>query len=133
MQDNDDLMIQTGIGAEIGEDMTEEITGDTAEDGAVQEGDAGYDDGMEAPAEDFTGDSGADTDYFIDGGMYAGDGYLDNGFTGEVSAETGAKDPILSSVPFVAGTIGAALAVGIVLGILLGRKRIKKGFDSYEN
>ncbi len=52
---------------------------------------------------------------------------------GETGTETGSKDPILSSVPFVAGTISAMLVVGIVLGVLLGKKRIKKGFDSYED
>ncbi len=46
---------------------------------------------------------------------------------------TGVKDPILSNVPFVAGTISAALVLGIVFGVLLGKKRIKKGFDLYEN
>ncbi|MBQ9118851.1 MAG: hypothetical protein IJY09_02200 [Lachnospiraceae bacterium] len=46
---------------------------------------------------------------------------------------TEVKDPILSSIPFVAGTIAAALVLGIVLGILLGKKRVKKGFDLYED
>ena len=66
---------------------------------------------------------------------------LDNNFgimggedgMGETGTETGSKDPILSSVPFVAGTISAMLVVSIVLGVLLGKKRIKKGFDSYED
>ena len=65
---------------------------------------------------------------------------LDNNFgimggedgMGETGTETGSKDPILSNVPFVAGTISAMLVVGIVLGVLLGKKRIKKGFD-YED
>jgi len=62
--------------------------------------------------------------------MFTGAGDMDGG---DMGTETGVKDPILSNVPFVAGTIGASLIVGIVLGILLGKKRIKKGFDLYEN
>ncbi len=63
------------------------------------------------------------------GGTMDGNDMMD----GAMGTQTGAKDPILSNVPFVAGTISAMLVVGIVLGILFGKKRIKKGFDSYEN
>lgn len=72
----------------------------------------------------------------IDGGgvMIGGDGMMDGDMgMGDMGTETGAKDPILSSVPFVSATISAALVLGIVLGVLLGKKRIKKGFDLYEN
>lgn len=66
------------------------------------------------------------------GGEMIGGG---NSMGGMDGTETGAgvKDPILSNVPFVAGTISAALVLGIVFGVLLGKKRIKKGFDLYEN
>ncbi|MDE7060599.1 MAG: hypothetical protein K2O71_03270 [Lachnospiraceae bacterium] len=64
--------------------------------------------------------------------MFTSIGSMDGMDGGDMGTETGVKDPILSSIPFVAGTIGASLVVGIVLGILLGKKRIKKGFD-YEN
>ncbi|MDE7324678.1 MAG: hypothetical protein K2N63_00075 [Lachnospiraceae bacterium] len=57
----------------------------------------------------------------------------DGGIMDNVGSETGVKDPILSNVPFVASTISVALVAGIVLGALLGKKRIKKGFDLYEN
>lgn len=62
--------------------------------------------------------------------MFSSIGNMDGGDGG---TQTGVKDPILSSIPFVAGTVGASLVVGIVLGVLLGKKRIKKGFDLYEN
>ncbi len=71
------------------------------------------------------------------GGVVIGGGSMGGGSSdmmdGAMGTQTGAKDPILSNVPFVAGTISAMLVVGIVLGILFGKKRIKKGFDSYEN
>ena len=99
-----------------------------------------------APDEGFEGDGFVDSGFAsgeandADLGLAGGEandadlGFVDNGFEqGEVGTQTGAKDPILSSVPFVAGTIGAALVLGIVFGLLFGRKRIKKGFDSYEN
>ena len=67
------------------------------------------------------------------GGEMIGGGNSMGGMDGtETGTGTGVKDPILSNVPFVAGTISAALVLGIVFGVLLGKKRIKKGFD-YEN
>ncbi|MCI8641890.1 MAG: hypothetical protein OSJ38_00945 [Lachnospiraceae bacterium] len=66
------------------------------------------------------------------GGEMIGGGNSMGGMDGTETG-TGVKDPILSNVPFVAGTISAALVLGIVFGVLLGKKRIKKGFDLYEN
>ncbi len=66
------------------------------------------------------------------GGGVVGGGNSMGGMDGTETG-TGVKDPILSNVPFVAGTISAALVLGIVFGVLLGKKRIKKGFDLYEN
>ena len=66
------------------------------------------------------------------GGEMIGGGNSMGGVDG-TGTGTGVKDPILSNVPFVAGTISAALVLGIVFGVLLGKKRIKKGFDLYEN
>ncbi len=82
---------------------------------------------------------GGGGEVFVDGGggVVIGGGSMGGGSSdmmdGAMGTQTGAKDPILSNVPFVAGTISAMLVVGIVLGILFGKKRIKKGFDSYEN
>ena len=66
------------------------------------------------------------------GGEMIGGGNSMGGMDGTETG-TGVTDPILSNVPFVAGTISAALVLGIVFGVLLGKKRIKKGFDLYEN
>lgn len=78
---------------------------------------------------------GGDGGVMVDGGggvMVDGGGNSMGGMDG-TGTGTGVKDPILSNVPFVAGTISAALVLGIVFGVLLGKKRIKKGFDLYEN
>ncbi len=48
-------------------------------------------------------------------------------------SETGTQDPILSSWPFVIGVSAGTLAVSIILGILLAKLRIKKGFEPYED
>lgn len=52
---------------------------------------------------------------------------------GEVSGDPQVKDPLLSSWPFVIGISTVSLAVSIVLGILLARRKIKKGFELYED
>ncbi len=76
---------------------------------------------------------GGDGGVMVDGdGEMIGGGNSMGGMDG-TGTGTGVKDPILSNVPFVAGTISAALVLGIVFGVLLGKKRIKKGFDLYEN
>ena len=47
---------------------------------------------------------------------------------------TGAtKDPILASWPFVIGVSSGTLVISIVLGILLAKRKIKKGFELYED
>lgn len=46
---------------------------------------------------------------------------------------TGAKDPLLSSWPFVIGISVASLALSVVVGILLAKRKIKKGFELYED
>lgn len=46
---------------------------------------------------------------------------------------TGVKDPLLSSWPFVIGISGVVLAVSVVLGVLLAKRKIKKGIELYED
>lgn len=60
--------------------------------------------------------------------------------SGDISGEmygditgTATKDPILSSWPFVIGISSITLVVSIVLGILLAKRKIKKGFELYED
>ena len=48
-------------------------------------------------------------------------------------SETATQDPLLSSWPFVIGVSAGTLAVSIILGILLAKLRIKKGFEPYED
>ncbi len=59
------------------------------------------------------------SDLMMDGSM---------GYSGE-----GTNDPLLSSWPFVIGVSAGTLAVSIVLGIVLAKLRIKKGFEPYED
>jgi uncharacterized membrane protein AbrB (regulator of aidB expression) len=62
-------------------------------------------------------------------GIVGGDGMY-----GEVGMETAAaKGSVMSSWVFVIGITVATLAISIVLGVLLAKKRIKKGFDLYED
>jgi hypothetical protein len=58
--------------------------------------------------------------------------------TGEMGGEmmggvTSPKDPILSSWPFVIGISALTIVVGVVLGLLLAKRKIKKGFELYED
>jgi ABC-type uncharacterized transport system permease subunit len=46
---------------------------------------------------------------------------------------TEVKDPLLSSWPFVIGISVAVLAVSVALGVLLAKRRIKKGIELYED
>jgi hypothetical protein len=52
-----------------------------------------------------------------------------------VGAPTGAggKDPLLSSWPFVLGISAAVLAISIIIGVLLAKRKIKKGIELYED
>ena len=72
-----------------------------------------------------TGETGG----YIDGG-YVDGGYVDGGMPGEAAT---VKDPLLSSWPFVIGVSAGVLVVSVVLGILLAKRKIKKGFELYED
>lgn len=43
------------------------------------------------------------------------------------------KDPLLSGWPFVIGISFLTLAVSVVIGILLAKRKIKKGIELYED
>lgn len=62
----------------------------------------------------------------MEDGMMGGDMY------GEVQVSS-AKGSVMSSWPFVIGISSVTLVLSIVIGILLAKKRIKKGFDLYED
>jgi hypothetical protein len=57
----------------------------------------------------------------------------DMGGVGMGEPTTTSKGSVMSSMGFVIGISTVTLAVSIVLGILLAKKRIKKGFDLYED
>jgi len=63
---------------------------------------------------------------FIDGG-FGGD------FGGDMGMETAVKDPIMSNPVFVGSICALTLAVSVALGILWAKRKIKKGFDLYED
>jgi hypothetical protein len=68
----------------------------------------------------------ATTEY--DMGYVEGD--MGGGMYGEV---TSPKDPLLSSWPFVIGISSITLILSVGLGILLAKRKIKKGFELYED
>lgn len=69
------------------------------------------------------------------GQTMGGDG-IDTGATGEgtmVDPMGAVKSPLLSSWPFVIGISTAVLAVSVVIGVLLAKRKIKKGIELYED
>jgi hypothetical protein len=71
----------------------------------------------------------------IDGGM-TGDLGMGEGMYTDPMMETGMaqpKDPLLSSWPFVIGISAAVLFVSVAFGVLLARRKIKKGIELYED
>ena len=69
--------------------------------------------------------------YMIDtGGLYEEDYTM----TSETEATTEASmDSLLSNWFFVGGVSGAMLLLSVVIGLLLAKNKIKKGFDVYED
>ncbi|HHV09841.1 MAG TPA: hypothetical protein GXX75_06145 [Clostridiales bacterium] len=66
-------------------------------------------------------------------GMSVGDGMdMGDGMNTEMGMPS-AKDPLLSSWPFVIGISAAVLLVSVALGILLAKRKIKKGIELYED
>lgn len=64
-------------------------------------------------------------------------GGMEGGFIeGDMGGDMGGmktKDPLLSNWVFVIGITAVSLAVSIGIGILLAKRKIKKGFELYEN
>lgn len=88
----------------------------------------------EIPADAGMIDEAVGKDIMID------DPYIDPGYGGDMGegmyTETGmpaVKNPILSNWFFVIGVSVAVLAVSVVLGILLAKRKIKKGIELYED
>ena len=71
--------------------------------------------------------------YAIDTGSLYTDEY-DMMMEGEAEATTGVSiDGLLSNWFFVGGVSVGVLLLSIVIGLLLAKSRIKKGFDVYED
>lgn len=66
----------------------------------------------------------------VAGGDTGGDVNVDA--NGNLIAAAG-KDSLLASWPFVIGISSGTLVISIVLGILLAKRKIKKGFELYED
>lgn len=66
----------------------------------------------------------------IDGGEAGFDvsGQMDGSFDAGTQ-----KTPILASWPFVIGISSGTLVLSIIIGILLAKRKIKKGFELYED
>lgn len=117
-------------GEVIDEEGTEGLTEDVNLDEAFTEG---------ADGELLTEDGAIDGEFGTEaynGEMYGGDMQGGEYFGEEgmmVDANSGVKDPILSNWAFVICIPVAALAVGIGLGILWAKLKIKKGIDPYED
>lgn len=74
-------------------------------------------------------ESVVDIDMGMDNGMN-----IDSGMGTEVPMDgSSVKNPLLSSWVFVIGITAVTLAISIGLGILLAKRKIKKGFELYED
>lgn len=75
-------------------------------------------------------------DSFVGNGMVGmGDmSYMDgmDGMMGE-TVQVSKTDELLSSPIFVGGVTAGVLVVGVLLGLLSAKRKIKKGFDLYED
>ena len=67
----------------------------------------------------FTNEVMGEDDFVTEGSSMGGDASI--------------KDPILSSWPFVIGISSGTLIISIIIGILLAKRKIKKGFELYED
>lgn len=67
----------------------------------------------------------------VDGSVVEGGMEGDPGMNGESIGTV--KDPLLSSWPVVLGISFATIALGLAIGVLLAKKRIKKGIVLYED
>lgn len=123
-----------------GETTTADVEGETSTtDETNVEGETTDTNINEEESSDTTGvDTGVNEGEVIDAsgdmsGMEGVDGMEGtDGMEGGIAATT-TKDPFLSSYVPVVGITAATLVVGIIIGILLAKKKIKKGIDLYED
>jgi hypothetical protein len=70
-------------------------------------------------------------EYMIDTGAIYEEDYMMSQET-EVTTEV-SMDSLLSNWYFVGGVSGGMLLLSIIIGLLLAKSKIKKGFDVYED
>lgn len=117
-----------------GETTTTDTTDDALEGGTDSANvDTSVNEGEVIDASGDTGDMaiGGDTTTGGDTSL-GGDMVGVDGMNGETTGST-IKDPFLSSYIPIAGISAATLVVGVIIGILLAKKKIKKGIDLYED
>ena len=97
-----------------------------------------YNDEFDEMGEDFEyydefGEMGEDFEYYDEFGDM-GEGYYEEGYDMGMGMDMDEpKDPLLSSWGFVIGITVAVLLVGVAVGALLARLKIKKGIELYED
>lgn len=119
--------------AEGSEEGTEATTEESEE--GTDASTEGSEEGTDAPLETEEGSDSIETEVPMEGmedltGMEGMEGM--EGMFGEVEPPQ-VKQPIMSQWPFVIGISVATLVVSVVLGILLAKRRIKKGIELYED
>lgn len=73
----------------------------------------------------------SDMSYMGDMGYVEGMEFMD-GMPGEVQ-QASTIDKLMSSPVFVGGVAAGVLVIGVLLGLLSAKRRIKKGIDLYED
>lgn len=128
---SEDVMIDDGVeeGFEGLEDFNE-LEGEGI-DGF--EGSEDFEDLEDFEYNDEFGEMGEDFEYNDEFGDM-GEGYYEEGYDMGMGMDMDEpKDPLLSSWGFVIGITVAVLLVGVAVGALLARLKIKKGIELYED
>ena len=128
---SEDVMIDDGVeeGFEGLEDFNE-LEGEGI-DGF--EGSEDFEDLEDFEYNDEFDEMGEDFEYYDEFGDM-GEGYYEEGYDMGMGMDMDEpKDPLLSSWGFVIGITVAVLLVGVAVGALLARLKIKKGIELYED
>lgn len=128
----DNSSIDTAVEGTMTESVDSE-EGAMTEDIDAEEGEMILNDNIEN-SEGMEGDGAMEGDMgFIDGN--SGEFMFDEGMLMPPGMETMAevKDPFLSSWPVVIGISAGVLMISVFLGVLMARRKIKKGIELYED
>lgn len=121
-------------------DNLEGMSEDVMIDDGVEEGFEGLEDFNELEGEGIDGFEGSEDFEDLEDFEYndefgdMGEGYYEEGYDMGMGMDMDEpKDPLLSSWGFVIGITVAVLLVGVAVGALLARLKIKKGIELYED